>query len=146
LNLDGDAGAMSELRPSSVTRALAAYGPRPTVAQVQRAELALLAEAAQRLARQHSAIELDRIALEARSDQLDAHQNDLAMRRLHAQAGPFVAADARQLAAELAELHEAIEEHVAAWARLDACAAEVVRATEEIRQRALDLVNPASPA
>jgi hypothetical protein len=138
---------MPDLHPSSVTRALAAYGPRPTVAQVQRAELAVLAGAAQRLARANAAISLDRIALEARHDQLDAQQKDLAMRRLMAEAGPYVVADARQLALDLADLHGAIEEHVAEWARLDARAAEVARATEELRLRALDLVTPpASPA
>ena len=131
---------MSALRPTSVTKALAAYGPRPTIDQIRRAELALVAEAAQQLARRNAAIALDRIALEAQNDQLDAGQKDLALQRLHAQAGPYVVAEARRIAAELADLHVAIEAHVQAWARLDARAAEVAIGTEELRQRALDLV------
>jgi len=139
---------MSEHRPSSVTpsltssvtKALAAYGPRPSIDQVRRAELALVAEAAQQLAQQNQAIALDRIALEAAHDQLDAGQKDLALQWLHAQASPFDELEARRLATELSQLHTAIEAHVQAWARLDAKAVEVAAGTEQLRQRALELL------
>jgi hypothetical protein len=123
---------------------VAAHEAYRTAEHLVRAELAMLVEAAQRLAGENAGIVLDRIALEAQSDQLDACQKDLGIRRLLAEAGPYVVADARALAADVAQLHEDLESHVAAWATLNARASAVAAGTEQIRLRALELAGGVS--
>ena len=114
------------LAPSSHTQLAAAYGGSHEALAVVR-----------RLQREIATVQS---ILEARSTELADRQASLDARRHTLETGTFDIVTARELAADLADLHAALQTHAKAWADLDTRAAAMHQLMDEALGNGAELV------